>query len=53
VLWWRREEGSVVAALALLPILGSGALWAAGQPIFNERNMLPVAPFLAILVAAG
>jgi mannosyltransferase len=53
VLWWRREEGSVVAALALLPILGAGALWAAGQPIFNERNMLPVAPFLAILVAAG
>jgi hypothetical protein len=48
-----REEGSVVAALALLPILGAGALWAAGQPIFNERNMLPVAPFLAILVAAG
>jgi hypothetical protein len=51
--WWRREEASVVAALGLLPIVLAGAVWAAGQPIFDERNLLPVAPFLAILVAAG
>jgi uncharacterized membrane protein len=51
--WWRREEASVVAALGLIPIAVAAAVWAAGQPIFDERNMLPVAPFLAILVAAG
>ena len=53
VVWWRREEASVVAALALIPIAVAAAVWAAGQPIFDDRNMLPVAPFLAILVAAG
>jgi hypothetical protein len=53
VIWWRREEASVVAALGLLPIVLAAAVWAAGQPIFDERNLLPVAPFLAILVAAG
>lgn len=52
-LWWRRSEGSAAVALGLLPILGAGLVWAVGQPIFNERNMLPVAPFLAIVVAAG
>jgi uncharacterized membrane protein len=51
--WWRREEATVVAALCLLPIAAAGLVWAAGEPIFSERNMLPVAPFLAILVAAG
>ena len=53
VVWWRREEASVVAALGLLPIVGAAGVWAAGRPIFDERNLLPVAPFLAILVAAG
>jgi hypothetical protein len=53
VAWWHREEASVVAALGLIPIAVAAAVWAAGQPIFDERNMLPAAPFLAILVAAG
>jgi hypothetical protein len=53
VVWWRREEASVVAALGLFPIVAAAAVWAAEQPIFDERNLLPVAPFLAILVAAG
>ena len=52
-LWWRRSEGTAVVALGLLPILGAGVVWAAGQPIFDARNLLPVAPFLAILIAAG
>src|SRR5262249_18953666 len=52
-LWWRRSEGTVVVALGLLPVLGAAAVWAAGEPIFDQRNLLPVAPFLAILVAAG
>jgi hypothetical protein len=50
---WRRREGSAVVVLALLPIVVAAALWAAGAPIFNERNMLPVVPFLAILVAGA
>lgn len=52
-LWWRRSEGTAVVALGLLPILGAGVVWVAGEPIFDQRNLLPVAPFLAILVAAG
>jgi mannosyltransferase len=53
LVWWHREEAGVVAALGLVPIALAGLVWAAGEPIFNERNLLPVAPFLAILVAAG
>ena len=50
---WRQREGRAVVFLGLLPIAAAAALWAAGAPIFNERNMLPVAPFLAILVGAA
>ena len=50
---WRRHEGSAVVVLALFPIAAATALWAGGAPIFNERNLLPVAPFLAILVAGA
>lgn len=50
---WRHREGRAVVFLALLPIAAAAALWAAGAPIFNDRNLLPVAPFLAILVAAA
>lgn len=53
VVLWRRREGTAVVLLGLLPIAAAAALWAAGEPIFNERNRLPVAPFLAILVAAA
>ena len=53
VVLWRRREGSAVVTLALLPVAGAATLWAAGEPIFNERNLLPVAPFLAIMVAAA
>ena len=52
-LWWRRSEANVVVALALLPLAGAAALWAAVDPIFDQRNMLPVAPFVAIVAAAG
>lgn len=53
VVLWRRREGSAVVLLGLLPIAAAAALWAAGAPIFNERNLLPVVPFQAILVAAA
>ena len=53
VVLWRRREGSAVVVLGLLPVAVAAVFWAAGAPIFNERNLLPVVPFLAILVAAA
>lgn len=53
VVLWRTLRGRAVVALALLPVLGAGLVWAAGEPIVDERNMLPVVPFMAILVAAA
>jgi hypothetical protein len=50
---WRRREGTAIVALALLPIAGAALVWALGEPVFNERNLLSVAPFIAILVAAA
>jgi hypothetical protein len=53
VVLWRRPGGAAIVALALFPIAGAAVVWAFGRPIFDERNMLVVAPFLAILAAAG
>ena len=53
VVLWRRPEGRAIVALAILPIVCASAIWFMGQPIFNERNLLTVAPFIAILVAAS
>jgi hypothetical protein len=53
VVLWRRPGGSAIVAFALLPIVGAAVVWVLGQPVFNERNMLPVVPFIAILVAAA
>jgi len=53
VVLWRRPGGTAIVALGLLPVVGAGAVWALGEPIFDERNMLPVVPFMAILVAAA
>jgi hypothetical protein len=53
VVLWRRPGGGAIVALAILPIAGAAVVWSFGRPIFDERNMLVVAPFLAILAAAG
>ena len=53
VVLWRRPGGNSIVALALLPVAGAALVWAVGQPVFNERNMLLVVPFMAILVAAA
>lgn len=53
VVLWRRPGGSAVVVLALLPIAGAALVWAVGQPVFTQRNMLPVAPFIAIVVAGA
>jgi hypothetical protein len=50
---WRLRTGTLVAALGVIPVAASAVVWAAGQPIVNERNLLVVAPFLAILAAAA
>ena len=50
---WRSGRGSAVIALGLLPVLGAAVVWASGEPILTQRNMLPVVPFMAILVAAA
>jgi len=53
VVLWKRPGGSAVVALGLLPIAGATVIWALGQPIFDERNMIGAAPFLAIVIAAS
>ena len=50
---WRTPGGTAIVGLGLLPVIGAGVVWALGEPIFDERNMLPVVPFMAILVAAA
>jgi mannosyltransferase len=53
VVMWRRRGGTEIVALALLPVAGAALVWALGEPVFNERNLLSVAPYIAILVAAA
>jgi hypothetical protein len=53
VLLLRRPRGSAIVALGVLPIVGAALVSALGEPVFDERNMLVVAPFLAIIVAGG
>jgi uncharacterized membrane protein len=44
--------GRLVGVLALAPVVEAAALWAAGVRIFALRNLIVVAPFVAIVVAA-
>jgi hypothetical protein len=53
VVLWRRPGGNVIVAVALVPIAAAALVWAAGEPVFNERNLLPAAPYLAILLAGA
>jgi hypothetical protein len=53
VVLWRRPEGRAIVALALFPVAGAAAVWVFGEPVFNERNLLAVTPFMAILVTAS
>lgn len=52
---WRLRgsgEGRLVGALALGPLLLAALLWAAGVRIFSLRNLIEIAPFVAIAAAA-
>lgn len=47
-----RSDGLLCAELALLPVAAAAVLWALGEPIFVERNLLGSGPFAAIALAA-
>ena len=51
-LWRRGDEGRLYALLTVVPVAAAYVVWAAGPDIFNTRNLLPVAPFAMIAVAA-
>jgi hypothetical protein len=53
VVLWKTPGGSVIPALSLLPIAEAVVVWGLGQPVFNHRNLIGVAPFAAILIAAA
>jgi len=46
-------RGRLVAALALAPLVGAAALWAAGVRIFALRNLIEIAPFVAVATAGA
>jgi hypothetical protein len=52
VLWRRGDEGRLYALMALVPFGAAFGVWAAGPDIFNTRNLLPVAPYAVIAIAA-
>jgi hypothetical protein len=49
----RRSDGRLCALLAVLPFVLSGAMWAAGTRIVDTRNLVVVAPFAVIAIAAA
>jgi hypothetical protein len=48
----RRAEGRLCALLVVVPWLVTALVWLAGLRIFDTRNLLVVAPFAAIALAA-
>jgi hypothetical protein len=51
-LWRRGDEGRLYALMALVPFVAAYVIWAAGPDIFNTRNLLALAPFAVIAIAA-
>ena len=51
-LWRRGDEGRLYALLTVVPVALAYVIWAGGPDIFNTRNLLPVAPFAVIAIAA-
>ena len=45
--------GRLVAILALVPVVEAAAVWAGGVRIFALRNLIGVAPFVAVAVVAA
>jgi hypothetical protein len=49
----RSREGRLVVVLAIAPILAAAAVWAAGMPIFDLRNLIGVGSFVAVAFVAA
>jgi 4-amino-4-deoxy-L-arabinose transferase-like glycosyltransferase len=49
----RSPEARLLAALAIVPIVVTGALWAGGMRTYDARNLIETAPFLALAGAAA
>src|SRR6476659_5542463 len=47
------SHGRLVAALAVLPLAAAALAWAGGVRVFALRNMIGIAPFVSIVVAAA
>jgi hypothetical protein len=45
--------GRLLAALALGPLAEAAAVWAGGMRIFALRNLIGIAPFVAVVAVAG
>jgi hypothetical protein len=50
--WRRGSTGRLCAILALGPYMLAAATWAAGVDVYDVRNMIGIAPFLAIVTLA-
>ena len=49
----RRDNATLVAAMAVVPVVLAAILWELGPRIFNERNLLVSGPFAALAIAAA
>jgi hypothetical protein len=49
----RSSAGTLLAALAILPIVFAAAAWAGDMRIYAVRNLIETAPFVAIAAAAA
>jgi hypothetical protein len=52
-LWRGRGAGRLVAVLALAPLVEASLLWAGGMRIFALRNLVGIAPFVAVAAAGA
>ena len=53
LLWRRGGDASLVAALAVGPLVLSGLVWLAGVRVYATRNLVEMAPFTAIALVAA
>lgn len=49
----RTRRGELAALLAVAPIVGAAIAWLLGPHVFNERNLLVVAPFVSVAIGAA
>jgi hypothetical protein len=52
-LWRRGPAGRLCASFAVVPLILAAAVWAAGVRIYDVRNMIGIAPFVAVAIAAA